>query len=82
MDAIAEYERTLSAELLDAVQSIDGAVVHGVTDRRQLADRVPTICFSVEGLAASAIAEGLASARGGRAQRAHVFAAARWSGFI
>ena len=73
MDAIAEYERTLSAELLDAVQSIDGTVVHGVTDRRQLADRVPTLCFSVEGLAASAIAEGLAR-QGVGARSGHMYA--------
>ena len=72
MDAIAEYERTLSAELLDAVQSIDGAVVHGVTDRLQLADRVPTVCFSVEGLAASAIAEGLAR-QGVGARSGHMY---------
>ncbi len=72
MDAIAEYERTLSAELLDAVQSIDGAIVHGVTDRRQLADRVPTVCFSVEGLEASAIAERLAG-QGVGARSGHMY---------
>lgn len=60
MDAIAAYERTLSAALLDAVQSIDGAVVHGVLDRQRLDERVPTICFTVRDLSASAIAAGLA----------------------
>jgi cysteine desulfurase family protein (TIGR01976 family) len=60
MEAIAAYERTLSAELLDAVQSIDGAIVHGVTERHRLDERVPTICFTVRDLSASAIAAGLA----------------------
>jgi selenocysteine lyase/cysteine desulfurase len=61
MEAIAAYERTLSAALLDAVQSIDGAVVYGVTDRGQLADRVPTVSFTVDGIASSAIAQQLAA---------------------
>jgi cysteine desulfurase family protein (TIGR01976 family) len=72
MDAIADYERSLSAALLDAVESIDGAVVHGVTDRRELVHRVPTVCFSIEGLAASAIAEGLAQ-QGVGARSGHMY---------
>jgi len=73
MEAIAEYERTLSAALLDAVQSVDGAVVHGVTDRGQLADRVPTVSFTVDGIASSAIAARLASAGVG-ARSGHMYA--------
>ncbi len=60
MEAIAAYERTLSAALLDAVLSVDGAVVYGVTDRAHLADRVPTVGFNVGDLDGSAIAAGLA----------------------
>jgi cysteine desulfurase family protein (TIGR01976 family) len=60
MRAIAEYERTLSSHLLDAVASIPGAAVHGVTDRGRLAERVPTLCFSVAGVESSAIADGMA----------------------
>src|SRR5436853_4598076 len=33
MTALAEYERTLSAALLDVAESIPGITVHGVTDR-------------------------------------------------
>jgi len=73
MEAIAAYERTLSAALLDAVRSIDGAVVHGVTDRGQLADRVPTVSFTVEGVASSAIAAQLA-AGGVGARSGHMYA--------
>jgi len=72
MDAIAAYERTLSAALLDAVESIDGAVVHGVSDRRRLAERVPTVSFTVRGLPASAIAAGLA-ARDVGARSGHMY---------
>jgi cysteine desulfurase family protein (TIGR01976 family) len=73
MEAIAAYERPLSAALLDAVQSIDDAVVHGVTDRGQLADRVPTVSFTVEGAASSAIAAQLA-ALGVGARSGHMYA--------
>jgi cysteine desulfurase family protein (TIGR01976 family) len=72
MEAIATYERTLSAALLDAVESIDGGVVHGVSDRCRLAERVPTISFTVDGLPASAIAEGLA-ARDVGARSGHMY---------
>lgn len=73
MEAIAAYERTLSAALLDAVQSIDGAVVHGVTDRGQLADRVPTVSFTIAGVASSAIAAQLAAVGVG-ARSGHMYA--------
>jgi cysteine desulfurase family protein (TIGR01976 family) len=61
MTAIAAYERTLSAALLDAVATVPGLTVHGVTDRARLHERVPTLCFTVDGLDASAIATGLAA---------------------
>jgi len=61
MTAIAAYERTLSARLLDEVATVPGLTVHGVTDRARLHERVPTLCFSVAGVESSAIAAGLAS---------------------
>ena len=61
MLAIAEYERTLSAALLDEVTAIPGMTVHGVTDRHRLHERVPTLCFSVSGRDSAAIAAGLAA---------------------
>jgi cysteine desulfurase family protein (TIGR01976 family) len=72
MDAVAAYERTLSGALLDAVQTVDGAVVHGVTDRLELAQRVPTVSFSVAGVESSAIAGALA-ARGVGARSGHMY---------
>jgi selenocysteine lyase/cysteine desulfurase len=60
MTAIAAYERTLSRLLLDEVEAIPGVRVHGVTARDRLHERVPTLCFTVDGYSASAIADGLA----------------------
>jgi selenocysteine lyase/cysteine desulfurase len=61
MTAIADYERTLSARLLDVASSVPGVTVHGITARDQLADRIPTLCFSVAGRPAAAIADALAA---------------------
>ena len=55
MDAIAVYERTLSAALLDAVPSrsrADGA--RRDRSRDACHERVPTLCFNVAGRIASA----------------------------
>ena len=72
MSAIAAYERTLSAALLDEVATVSGLTVHGVSDRARLHERVPTLCFSVAGHSASAIAEGLA-ARGIGVRSGHMY---------
>ena len=72
MEAIAEYERTLSAALLDEAATVKGVTVHGVTDRSRLHERVPTLCFSVAGVESSAIADGLA-ARGIGGRSGHMY---------
>jgi len=61
MTAIRGYERTLSEQLIEAVAKIPGVTVHGVTARERLGDRIPTLCFTVAGRAASSIAAGLSS---------------------
>jgi cysteine desulfurase family protein (TIGR01976 family) len=61
MTRIAEYERTLSQTLLIEIGSLPGVRVYGVTDAARLAERVPTLAFSVDGRSASFIAEALAS---------------------
>ena len=58
MTAIAAYERTLSAALLDEVATVSGLTVHGVTDRARLHERVPTLCFSVAGHSAPPLLKG------------------------
>jgi len=60
MEAIAAYERTLSAAMLDALETIEGLTVHGVSDRARLNERVPTFAFTVEGVESAAIANRLA----------------------
>ena len=72
MAGIAAYERTLSAALLDALSSIAGVTVHGITDRDRLDERVPTLAFSVAGVSSSAIADGLA-ARGVGLRAGHMY---------
>ena len=72
MTAIAAYERTLSAALLDEAATVKGLTVHGVTDRARLHERVPTLCFSVAGIESSAIADGLA-ARGIGGRSGHMY---------
>jgi len=61
MTAIAGYERGLSGRLLDEVAGIPEVTVHGVTARDRLRERVPTLCFTVAGRDASAVAGGLAA---------------------
>ncbi len=46
MNAMVEYEQTLSDRLITGLQSINGVIVHGVTDRTALDRRVPTVSIS------------------------------------
>src|SRR3954468_8655396 len=73
MEAIAGYERTLSADLLEAVLAVNGAVVHGVVDRSALAERVPTVSFTIDGAPSSTIAAQLA-VHGIGARSGHMYA--------
>jgi cysteine desulfurase family protein (TIGR01976 family) len=68
MHAIAEYERGLSARMLDGLESL-GLDVWGITDRARLAERTPTFSVSADRVSPRELAEGLA--------RAGIFA---WSG--
>jgi cysteine desulfurase family protein (TIGR01976 family) len=61
MTRIAEYEGTLSRVLLDEIGGVAGVTIHGVTDRDRLKERVPTLAFTVAGVSASRVADGLAS---------------------
>jgi cysteine desulfurase family protein (TIGR01976 family) len=72
MAGIAGYERSLSRALLDSVEDIPGATVHGITDRDRLDERVPTLAFSVAGIPAASIADGLA-ARGVGVRSGHMY---------
>jgi selenocysteine lyase/cysteine desulfurase len=59
MEAIARYETTLCAAMLDALAGVPGAAVYGVTDSAQLKRRVPTIAFTIDGVGAADVAREL-----------------------
>jgi cysteine desulfurase family protein (TIGR01976 family) len=61
MQAITDYERGLSAQLLTGLREIKGIQVYGITDQQQLAWRVPTIACNIEGHSPRELAEQLAS---------------------
>jgi cysteine desulfurase family protein (TIGR01976 family) len=61
MQAIMDYERGLSAQLLTGLREIKGIQVYGITDQQQLTWRVPTIACNIEGHSPRELAEQLAS---------------------
>ena len=50
MASIQEHERHLSWALIDALQSLPGIRIHGITDPGAMHQRVPTVSFTVAGL--------------------------------
>jgi cysteine desulfurase family protein (TIGR01976 family) len=59
MSAIRDYERGLSEALLDVLEETPGVTIHGITDRRRLAERVPTVSFTLKGQHPRRVAEAL-----------------------
>jgi selenocysteine lyase/cysteine desulfurase len=49
MSAIRAYEFELSRALIEAVQSVPGTRIYGVTDMKRLDERVPTVSFTLDG---------------------------------
>ena len=49
MTALREYDRVLSAAILDELETLPGMRIHGITDRNRLDERVPTVSFTWEG---------------------------------
>jgi cysteine desulfurase family protein (TIGR01976 family) len=47
MAAVKEYERGLSAALLEGLQSVPGLTLYGIADKARLDERVPTFAFNV-----------------------------------
>ena len=60
LDAIRAYEAELSRTLLDTLAEVPGVQVHGLSDTARLAERVPTVSFTVPGRPPRWIAERLA----------------------
>jgi len=61
MQALMDYERVLSAQLLAGLREIKGLRVYGIIDTHQLALRVPTYACTIEGYSPRKLAEYLAS---------------------
>jgi cysteine desulfurase family protein (TIGR01976 family) len=61
MSGIQAYEQTLSAQLLEILGDC-GAQIYGVSDTRRLAQRVPTLCFNLPGIAPAAVTNAAARA--------------------
>ena len=59
MQCLFDYERELTAELLDRLATLPGVTVHGITDKAALGRRVPTVAFTVDGVVPQNIAKAL-----------------------
>jgi len=62
MQAILAYERGLTLEMLKVLQA-SNARVHGIADPSQIARRVPTFAFNLEGIEPAAVTEAMAQAQ-------------------
>jgi cysteine desulfurase family protein (TIGR01976 family) len=58
-DAIQVYETGLSQALLDVLEETPGVKIYGVTDRNRLAERVPTVSFTIKGWQPRQVAQAL-----------------------
>jgi cysteine desulfurase family protein (TIGR01976 family) len=56
MEAIRDYEALLSLELVRRLKALDHVTLYGVTNPNQIQERVPTLCFNLQGMAAAAVA--------------------------
>jgi len=57
--AIRAYEYELSRTLLDVLEETPGVIIYGLTDRRRLEARVPTVSFTLKGMHPRQVAEAL-----------------------
>jgi cysteine desulfurase family protein (TIGR01976 family) len=49
-EASIGYENRLAQQLIDGLADIAGLTIHGITDPKRIAERVPTVSFTVEGM--------------------------------
>lgn len=71
MEAIRDYEATLSREMLRVLAESD-ATVYGVSSPEKVSQRVPTFCFNLPGVAPGRVVEQLA-AEGIGARDGHMY---------
>jgi cysteine desulfurase family protein (TIGR01976 family) len=58
-EAIRDYEAQLSSAMLDALANAN-ATVYGITAKHEIANRTPTFCFNLPGIAPAKVTEELA----------------------
>ncbi len=61
MDYLFEYETGIARKLIQGLQQIGGVRVQGITAPEAMDRRVPTVSFTVDGVAPDSIAEALAA---------------------
>ena len=61
MELVFDYEKSLGAQLIDGLRSLDGVTVQGITDPAAFDRRVPTVSFTHDSVASSTIAQRLAA---------------------
>jgi len=59
VSAIRSYEMELYRRLVDGLETIPGARVHGITDRARFSERTPTAAVTIDGHEPRAVAEAL-----------------------
>lgn len=59
MSALKAYEFELSRATIEAIQSVQGARIYGLTDMKRLDERVSTVSFTLEGRHPKEVAEHL-----------------------
>ena len=60
MTAVRAHEFELSRALIESIESVPGTRIYGITDTRRLEERVPTVSFTLQGIAPRRLAERLA----------------------
>jgi selenocysteine lyase/cysteine desulfurase len=55
MGAVRQYERTLSAAMLEGLRSVPGVQIYGIGDAGRLDERVPTFAFNLGEMPASEV---------------------------
>lgn len=55
------WEAPLALRLIEGLSTIDRLTIHGITDPGRVAERVPTVSFTVEGIAPETLARELAA---------------------
>jgi cysteine desulfurase family protein (TIGR01976 family) len=49
-EASTAHEAVLAQRLIDGLAGIDGLTIHGITDPARIAERVPTVSFTIDGI--------------------------------